>query len=53
MSHHDHTHFGLSESGLLDRRSLLRVMAAGAAVATVGADLLNVPAANAAAWHER
>ncbi len=52
-SHTSLTEYGLNEFGLLDRRSLLKVVAAGTAVAAVGPELFSPTEANAAAWHER
>jgi len=52
-SHASLTEYGLNEFGLLDRRSLLKVVAAGTAVAAVGPEIFSPSEANAAAWHER
>ena len=53
---HNHaslSEFGLNEYGLLDRRSLLKVVAAGTAAATLGPELLSPTAAEATPWNER
>lgn len=51
--HSSPSEFGLNEFGLLDRRALLKVVAAGTAAATLGADLLSPTAAQATPWNER
>lgn len=54
MTQHDHGHdLGLNESGLLDRRTILGIMAASAAVAGVGADLIAPQPAFGSSWSDR
>lgn len=54
MSHnHSLIEFGLNESGILDRRALLAIMAAGTAAAAIGPDLIAPQSAQAASWNER
>lgn len=53
MTHHHSEDFGLGESGLFDRRALLAIMAAGAAVAAVGQDLVQPLPADASNWSDR